>query len=607
MKLCTSVWLQITLVAGLSGSAGQELDPKVLLDKYDSCNKNLQTIYYELETTLEQESAKPGKCVYEIKYCSRNEEKQWIGHWTQHNQDGTIDQGTSVHLIDVYDDRMGVHFNFFGPDLKSNRPPSASLTRDSRDKWLQDYIEHPPYGGSLAGHFMGNNGRSVPDLLKGASKLKFENKVTRIIGHDAYLIEADTPYGIVRAWISPQLGHNCLKWEIVKRPGQFYRDGQFISEWSCTTTFDAQKAEQVDGQYVVTQARVNYRAEDGNKVLANETYHFSLKDIDLSPEYETLGAFKIQLPEGTVVRDVDNPPARYQWAGGQLVLLPAQTRVSDRPEVVLPQKPERSGVNQDLSPVSKGNLTKHVQTLAGLESRHITEPGNKKAEEYILRELQKHGYAPKVDAFQVRNLILHNVASDSSDKGKPVILLCAHFDSSAGVKDSQPSQSPGADDNASGVAALLELSRLVKEHPIHKNIEFVFFNCEESGLSGSRHLSDEYRDNHRPIDYVINVDMIGTWKGPLSNTCPVNFVTDTNSVPIIRQFAEQFPYPLRQAKTFWRDDHASFWNNGFKAIEITEDGSTEHMHKPTDTPEKLDYDNIARIVHGLYVVLSEGE
>jgi hypothetical protein len=294
---------------------------------------------------------------------------------------------------------------------------------------------------------------------------------------------------------------------------------------------------------------------------------------------------------------------------GQLVSAPVETRKSeDRPVVVLPPKPEHSdaGAKEDLSPVSKDNLARHVQALAGIESRHVSFPGNKKAEEYITHELERYGYAPKADAFQAGGVTLHNVLSDSSDKQKPVLLFSAHFDSSAGTRGSQLPQAPGADDNASGVAVLLELARIVKEHPIHKNVEFAFFNSEESGMGGSMHLSREYRDRQWPIDYVINVDTVGTWKGPLSNTYPVNFVTDAASVEVLRQFAERFPYPLRQAKRMWRDDHASFWINGFKAIELTEedDVAADHLHKPTDTPEKLDYDNLARIVHGLYVVLN---
>jgi hypothetical protein len=612
MRLSAGVWLHITLVAAVSASAGQNLNPKVLLDKYDACNKKLETVSFELETILEQPGKETGKRVYEIKYCSRNREKQWIGQWTQYNPDGTIDRGSSQHLIDIYADKVGLHFTYFGSDMKVMRPPTASLTRVSRDQWMQDYIEHAPYGGPLMGRLDGSNRQSIQDLLKEAGNLKAADKPTKLIGYDAYLVEADTKYGIVRAWIAPDAGYNCLRWEIIKKQDQFYRDGSVTRDEFTrrTDVFDAEKVEQVEGQYVVTQARLNNKVEDGPAVLGQAAYHYRLKNIDLSPDYEALEAFEIQLPEGVVVRDIDRPGILYQWVGGQLVTAPAQPArrpAPVKPEVVLPPKPEGWKAPRDISPVSRDNVTGHVKALAALESRHITQPGNKKAEEYILRELQKYGYAPRADAFQARNMTLHNVIADGSDKQTPVILLSAHFDSCVGGRDSQPSQAPGADDNASGVAVLLELARILKEYPVPTNVEFAFFNGEESGRDGSEHLSNKYRDNHWPIDYVINVDTVGTWKGTLSHACPVNFVTNADSVPVIRQLAEQFPYPLRQAKSFWSDDHASFWHNGFKAIEITEDDSTVHMHKLTDTPEKLDYDNIARIVHGLYVVLSQSK
>jgi hypothetical protein len=82
-------------------------------------------------------------------------------------------------------------------------------------------------------------------------------------------------------------------------------------------------------------------------------------------------------------------------------------------------------------------------------------------------------------------------------------------------------------------------------------------------------------------------------------------VTDKNAIGIITLLKERFPYPLRRSKVMWRDDHGNFWDKGYRAIEITEDGYTKHMHKPTDTPEKLNYDNITKIVHGLYLVLAQ--
>ncbi|MCK4814780.1 redoxin domain-containing protein, partial [bacterium] len=319
MKLCVSVCLQVVLVGGLWGSVGQELDPEVLIDKYNSCNKKFQTIYYELETTTQ--SAKRGKRVHSLKYCSNNEKKQWIGHRTQYKEDGTVDQRSSGLLRDIYSDKWGVHLQYYNPELKNVRPPRANLVRSSRDKYVQDYTNHPPYGGSLTGRLFGSNDQSIYDLLKGASNLKLQNEVTKITGYNTYLVEADTKYGIVKAWISPDLDYNCLKWEIIKDQNQFYRDGEFTNDGftKLTAVYDAEKVEQIDGQFVITQAKFNYRVDNGDIVLSNSTYHFNLTNIDLNPDYEALGAFKIQLPEGTVVTHEEVPGIQFRWTNGKFV------------------------------------------------------------------------------------------------------------------------------------------------------------------------------------------------------------------------------------------------------------------------------------------------
>ena len=59
-----------------------------------------------------------------------------------------------------------------------------------------------------------------------------------------------------------------------------------------------------------------------------------------------------------------------------------------------------------------------------------------------------------------------------------------------------------------------------------------------------------------------------------------------------------------EAKEFWLDDHASFWNEGYEAIELTEKGCSKYIHTIKDTHEKLHYGNIARIVDGLWEFLT---
>ncbi len=318
MKLCVSLCLKVALV-GLCGLVSQELDPEVLLDKYNSCNNKFETIYYDLDTTLQVGSL---KYIYSFKYCSNNEKMQWIGGLKCYKKDGTIDQRSSGLLRDIYSDKWGVHLQFYNPELKSNRPPRASLFRSSRrDKAFQDYSETPSHGGPLRGKLEGSNNQSIYDLLKGAPNLKLHDKVTKIIGYDTYLIEADTKYGVVKAWISPDLDNNCLKWEIIKDQNQFYRDGTTTNDeftkW--TAVYDAEKVEQIDGQYIITQAKFNHKVDNGDTVLGNHTYHYNLKNIDLNPDYEALGAFKIQLPEGTVATHEEVPGIQFRWTNGKFV------------------------------------------------------------------------------------------------------------------------------------------------------------------------------------------------------------------------------------------------------------------------------------------------
>ena len=306
-----------SFTATLEGDS-QEHDFEVLIDKYNSCNKKFQTIYYDLETTEQFGSEKR---VYSFKYCSNNEKKQWIGYRTQYSKDGTVNQGLSGLLRDIYSDKVGVHLQLYNPERENKRPPNAVLVRSSLDKYLQDYTEHPPYGGSIAGRFWGNNGQSIYDLLKGAQNLTLHDKVTKIIGHDTCLIEADTQYGIVKAWISPNLDYNCLKWEIIKGPNQYYRDGAFVNDefTKCTAVYEAEKVKQIDGQYIITPAGLNYRVDDGDIVLSNLKYHFHLKNIDLNPDYEALKAFEIQLPEGTVATHEEVPGIQFRWTNGKFV------------------------------------------------------------------------------------------------------------------------------------------------------------------------------------------------------------------------------------------------------------------------------------------------
>jgi hypothetical protein len=190
-----------------------------------------------------------------------------------------------------------------------------------RDKLWRELCEDITYGGPLVGRVFGSDHHSVYDLLTGAFNVIMHDTVTKVLGHDAYLLDADTRYGRVKAWISPDAGCNCLKWEIVKVQNQFYRDGTTTSDpltdW--VAAYEAEQVEQIDGRYVTTQAKFVLTVTDGDTQLSNVTYHYKLANIDFDPDYEAMGAFGIPLPEGTVATHKDVPGQRFIWTNGRFV------------------------------------------------------------------------------------------------------------------------------------------------------------------------------------------------------------------------------------------------------------------------------------------------
>lgn len=242
------------------------------------------------------------------------------------------------------------------------------------------------------------------------------------------------------------------------------------------------------------------------------------------------------------------------------------------------------------------NIKRHIEFLSGIESRMYLDRGNKIAAEYITKELSILGYEPKYDYFTWKGSNYYNIIAEAVDSSKPFILIGAHFDSTTNGNKI----APGADDNASGVALVLVVAKLVKQCNCNLNIEFAFFNLEEEGRIGSINLAKKYKRSGVPLEYFINIDTIGTWAGNIDKNTPLNYVADKNSKSVVKELEKSFNIPLKPANTLWRDDHASFWDLGYMAIELTENGVTPHMHKITDTSEKLHYPNIALVTENVY-------
>ncbi len=248
--------------------------------------------------------------------------------------------------------------------------------------------------------------------------------------------------------------------------------------------------------------------------------------------------------------------------------------------------------------------------------------GLEQAAEYIIRQLESSGYDVKLQEYFVIGKKTKNIIAAKSGAKFPeeIIVVGAHYDSYF---------NPGADDNASGVAAVLELAALLKNETVDRTIEFVFFANEEPPFfqrddMGSRVFTKIAKESGRNIRAAIIFDMIGYYSNRINSQryFPLGGVFSPNKANFIavfadsehRQFAERAVSYFRNSPSLFPiralildfqpsvdfSDHWSFWKENYPAIMVSDTVFLRYSnyHKDSDTWEKLNYQNMACVVEG---------
>lgn len=187
-----------------------------------------------------------------------------------------------------------------------------------------------------------------------------------------------------------------------------------------------------------------------------------------------------------------------------------------------------------------------------------------------------------------------------SDPGRRV-LLTAHYDSRSG---SPYDCAPGADDNATGVAAVLECSRILRGERLARSVEFVLFDGEELGLVGSRAYAAAL-DTDVVYDGVLNLDMLGWDPNPMALSAAIGrragATPDTILSDAINAAIEECDLPLSISYLApgapGSSDHIAFWDVGVPAVLLIEGGTREertpYYHTCGDAANTLNYDFLA--------------
>ncbi len=276
----------------------------------------------------------------------------------------------------------------------------------------------------------------------------------------------------------------------------------------------------------------------------------------------------------------------------------------------------------------RANLTAHLQYLSvTLGDRSIYRPENlKKAEDYVFRAFQEMGYAPRQQTFICQRQEVSNViAGDQAEGG--YYILGAHFDTVAGT--------PGADDNASGVAVLLEVARLARraKNPA-RPWTFIGFTTEEppaffTPYMGSRVYAKQARKRRDNILGMLCLEMVGYYRQePGSQDLPlplrfmgypttgnfIGLISDRRSRPLMERLDRAMKQGCRLPTVTLSvplggyllpdvrlSDHANFWDEGYPAVMLTDTAymRNPHYHGPGDVMENLDIEAMAELTLGL--------
>jgi hypothetical protein len=281
--------------------------------------------------------------------------------------------------------------------------------------------------------------------------------------------------------------------------------------------------------------------------------------------------------------------------------------------------------------IDPAKLEKHVRVLAeDLIPRHSEYPDNlEKAADYIRGEFEKTEGNIREFPYEINGRIYRIVSLLFGPETGERIVVGAHYDA--------PPGSPGANDNASGVAGLLELAHAFSISSPSTAVELVAYPVEEPPYYRTKAMAsyvhaDQLKKNGIKVRFMIALEMIGYYNdGSFSQSYPfplfrLTYPSKGNFIAVIGRMRDGFL--VRRFKNAMRgasrvpvysfngpsivpgvdlSDHLNYWKKGFKALMITDTAfyRYDHYHGAGDVPDNLDYERMAEVVTGIHGALMQ--
>ena len=265
-----------------------------------------------------------------------------------------------------------------------------------------------------------------------------------------------------------------------------------------------------------------------------------------------------------------------------------------------------------------------------LEGRSTGTEGEKKASEYIINRFREIGLEPKgtegyLQAFTFKpktdphqevkytsdstgTITGHNVIAYLNNNAERTVVVGAHYDhlgygdEGSLYRGEEKAIHNGADDNASGVAVMLDLAGKLKKANTGNNYIFIAFSGEEMGLLGSNYFAKNPTLSVENLNYMVNMDMVGRLKA--DSTLAV-YGTGTSSVfkQVLESHNDKFKL-IEEESGVGPSDHTSFYLQDIPVLHFFT-GQHEDYHKPSDDSDKLNYEGMSIISSYIFDVISD--
>lgn len=254
-------------------------------------------------------------------------------------------------------------------------------------------------------------------------------------------------------------------------------------------------------------------------------------------------------------------------------------------------------ISNMMEEVNSTKINEYITKLQNFETRYIETEGNENATRWINQKFSSFGLKSRLQNFTYEGEELSNVIATqrgmNPDKKSSTIVVGAHFDSITGSSYyNKSAPAPGADDDASGVAATLETARILSKYNYSRTIKYCAWNAEEVGLVGSNYYVNSIVDKEEiEIDAMFQYDMIGNLQSGKKNI----------KVHADQESKAQLDYMLNVNQTYMTDlninpiydssmtasDHSSFWSHNYNATMTIEENMNGYIHTNQDTIDRI--------------------